>query len=317
MDQHQAQPNFPPIVALGLGVLAASSAALFIRYAQADVPSLVIAAFRLLLAAVILAPVALLRHHRELRERSRWEFFLALLSGAFLAFHFAAWITSLEYTTVASSVVLVSTVPLWVALFSPIFLKESITRLALLGMLIALLGGAVITLSDTCTLRAGSLDCSSISGLVQGSALFGDLLALTGAIMAAAYVMLGRRLRSAMSLVGYVFLVYAMAGVVLLAVNLIAGNSFRGYPSQAYIWMILLALIPQLIGHTSFNWALRYISAGFVSIALLGEPIGSTILAYFFLDEMPSPIEIIGAILILVGIYLASRSEVNEVAKAN
>lgn len=315
MDQSPAQPHFPPIVALALGILAASSAALFIRYAQADAPSLVIAAFRLLLAALILAPVALLRHRHELRQRTRWEFFLALLSGTFLAFHFAAWITSLEYTTVASSVVLVSTVPLWVALFSPIFLKESLSRPAIIGMLLALVGGAIITFSDACFWRAGSIRCPSISGIVQGSALFGDLLALTGAIMAAAYVMLGRRLRSGMSLVGYVFLVYSMAGVVLLVVNLVVGNSFRGYPAQAYVWMILLALIPQLIGHTSFNWALRYLSAGFVSIALLGEPIGSTILAYFFLEEMPSPIAIIGAILILFGIYLASRGEVTKTSQ--
>ncbi len=309
MDKNSYQPKIPPLFALGIGILAASSASLFIRFAQEDVPSLVIAAFRLTLATVLLAPIALFWYRKELAERSRRELLLALASGLFLALHFATWITSLEYTTVSSSVVLVSTVPIWVALFSPIFLKEALTRFALIGMLLALFGGVVITLSETCIWSGARLICPSIAGFLQGRGLLGDLLALTGAVMAAAYVMIGRRLRSAMSLVGYIFLVYGMAAIVLLTVNLLVGNSFRGYPAQAYFWMVMLALVPQLLGHTIFNWALGYLSAGFVSIALLGEPIGSTILAFFILNEAPSAVQLFGAILILIGIYIASLSE--------
>ncbi len=136
------------------------------------------------------------------------------------------------------------------------------------------------------------------------------MLAVAGAIMAALYVIIGRRLRTGMSLVGYIFLVYGMAAVVLIIIMLIAGYSPFGYPVQAYGWMILLGLIPQLLGHSSFNWALGYLSAAYVSITLLGEPIASIILAYFLLNETPSSLEIFGAILILTGIYIASRSEV-------
>jgi drug/metabolite transporter (DMT)-like permease len=115
-----------------------------------------------------------------------------------------------------------------------------------------------------------------------------------------------------MSLIGYIFMVYGMAAVVLVVIMLAAGDSPFGYPSQAYLWMLLLALIPQLLGHSSFNWALGYLSAAFVSITLLGEPIGSTILAYFLLHETPAALELFGAILILLGIYLASLSEMRK-----
>ena len=126
--------------------------------------------------------------------------------------------------------------------------------------------------------------------------------------MGAGYMLIGRRLRGEISLVPYIFLVYGMAGAVLLVAALSSGVKLVGFPPQAYLWLVLLALIPQLLGHSTFNWALRYLSATYVSITLLGEPIGSTILAYFLLKETPSILKIFGAILILAGIFLASRS---------
>jgi len=137
----------------------------------------------------------------------------------------------------------------------------------------------------------------------------GDLLALVGAFMAAAYVLIGRRLRSKLSLVSYVFLVYGVAAITLVLIMIGLKQIPWGYPGIAYLWFILLAFVPQLLGHSSFNWALGYVSAAFVSIMLLGEPIGSTILAYFLLGEKPTVIKLIGAILILIGIYYASKSE--------
>jgi drug/metabolite transporter (DMT)-like permease len=128
-------------------------------------------------------------------------------------------------------------------------------------------------------------------------------------VLAACYLLIGRSLRNRMSLVNYVFVVYGMAAVVLLAVVLGARLPLFDYPPQAYLWFLLLALIPQLLGHSSFNWALRYISASYVSTALLGEPIASTILAYFLLGETPTGLKIFGAILILAGIYIASRGD--------
>ncbi|MBN2549000.1 MAG: DMT family transporter [Anaerolineales bacterium] len=303
------KPAIPPLPGLFFGLLAVSTASVFIRYAQQEAPSLVIAASRLTIASLVLAPIVLKWRRAELRRLSAGDLRLALLSGFFLALHFATWISSLEYTTVASSVVLVTTTPLWVALLAPLTLKESISRLVLIGMALALAGGVVVGMSDACLLQAGRLVCPSAAEFFQGQAFLGDLLALAGALMAACYIIIGRRLRARVSLLSYIFVVYGMAAVVLVVIMLGAGQTPLGYSGMTYIWFILLALVPQLLGHSSFNWALGYLSAAYVSIALLGEPIGSTILAYIFLDEAPTAIKIFGAILILSGIYIASRSE--------
>jgi drug/metabolite transporter (DMT)-like permease len=302
------QPAFPPLLVLAFGILAVSAASIFIRYAQEYAPSLVIAAWRLALASLILAPVALGARWTELSRLNRRQLGLAGLSGLFLALHFATWISSLEYTTVASSVVLVSTVPLWVALLSPIVLKEPITRLMLAGMFLALAGGAVVGVSDVCSWNGG-LVCPSPGEFLHGQAFLGDLLALAGAIAAAGYLLIGRNLRASVSMLSYIFVVYSIAAVVLIVIMKVAGLQAFGYPSITYVWFLALALFPQLIGHSTYNWALGYLSAAYVSIALLGEPIGSTILAFILLKETPTPMKIAGAILILAGIYLASISE--------
>jgi drug/metabolite transporter (DMT)-like permease len=181
----------------------------------------------------------------------------------------------------------------------------------LAGLGLALVGGIIIGLSDVCAWRAGGLACPSFHDLVRGRAFLGDVLALTGALMAAAYLMIGRRLRVKVSLISYIFVVYGMAAMVLILLTIIARQPLIGYPPPAYLWFVLLALVPQLIGHSSYNWALRYLPAAVVSIATLGEPVGSTILAYFFLGETPTLMKIFGAILILAGIVMASRSENN------
>jgi len=296
-----------PFAILG-AILAVSTASIFIRFAQREAPSLVIAAFRLTFASLILAPIALTRHRAELRGLTRRELLLTLLSGIFLALHFATWISSLEYTTIASSVVLVSTSPLWVALLSPLVLRERLTRPVLVGMLLALTGGVVIALSDACVWKTG-LACPSLAEFVQGGAFFGNFLALAGAWMVAGYLLIGRRLRAKMSLVPYIFVVYSVAAVVLIVIMLAAGETPLGYPSMTYVWMLLLALVPQLIGHSTYNWALRYMPAALVAVTTLGEPIGSTILAYFLLREAPTWIKLGGAAMILAGIWLASKAE--------
>ncbi|MCS6993300.1 MAG: DMT family transporter [Anaerolineales bacterium] len=293
-------------LAIAGGILAVSTAAIFIRYAQQEVPSLVIAAVRLSLASLVLAPLALMRHRAELSALSRRETTLGLLSGFFLALHFATWISSLEFTSVASSVVLVSTTPLWVALLSPLVLRESIHRAAIVGLVLALLGGAVVGMSETCRFEYG-LVCPPLGQFFQGQALWGNFLALCGAWMGAGYLLIGRRLRAKMSLISYIFLVYGMAALVLLVIMRAAGFSPFGYPPLNYLWMLLLALVPQLLGHSTFNWALRYLPASFVAVTLLGEPIGSTLLALLILGEVPSVLELVGGVLILTGIYLAAR----------
>jgi len=292
---------------LTIAILAVSTASIFIRFAQTDAPSLVIAALRLAFATLLIAPVALIRYRGDMRNLTRREIRLVLGSGAFLAMHFATWITSLEYTSVASSVVFVSTGPLWVALLSPMLLNEKLRRAAIIGLVLALLGGTVIGLSDACAIQNGP-NCLQMGQIFQGRDMWGNFLALAGAWAISGYLIIGRKLRGSMPLVPYIFLVYGSGALILIVIELIAGQSPVGYSPITYGWIFLLAAIPQLIGHSTFNWLLRYLPAAFVAVTTLGEPIGSATLAYFILNETPGIATMVGGILILFGIYLASRN---------
>lgn len=294
--------------ALLTAIIAVSTASVLIRFAQRDAPSLVIAALRLTCATLLLAPLAFTRHREELQRLTHGELTLGAISGIFLAVHFGTWISSLEYTSVASSVVFVSTGPLWVALLSPIFLRERLTPTAIFGLIIAVLGGTIIGLSDACTWKHG-WQCPQLDKVMQGRAMWGNFLALVGAWMVSGYLIIGRKLRSTrgVSLIPYIFLVYGMAALALIIMMLVAGQSPLGYPPQTYGWIFLLAAFPQLIGHSTYNWVLRYVPATLAAIVTLVEPIGSAILAYFILREAPTSGVLLGGFLILVGIYLASR----------
>ncbi len=290
------RPRKSPAAYLGvaIGVSVASTAAILIRLAQADAPSLVIAAWRLVLASLILAPVALAVRGSELCGLTRREWVSVLASGLLLALHFAAWITSLAYTSVAASVVLVSSSPLFVGLASHLLLRERLTRGMVVALLIASGGSALIGLGD----------------LGRGAHhLWGDVLALVGAMAAAGYLLIGRRLRARLSLLAYVFPVYATAALALWILLLLAGGPTFPQRSQTWLWLILLALGPQIVGHSLLNWALRYLSATYVALTVLGEPIGSTLLAWWLLDERPSLWVVVGGTLILIGISIASRVE--------
>jgi drug/metabolite transporter (DMT)-like permease len=288
-------------------ILAVSTSSVFVRFAQANAPSLVIAALRLTSATLLLAPVALTRYREELGSLTRKELTLAAVSGIFLAIHFATWISSLELTSIASSVVFVSTGPLWVALLSPILLNERVSRAAILGLLIAVLGGSIIGLSDACAWEGG-LVCPELSQIMQGRVLRGNFLALAGAWTVSGYLIIGRKLRAGMSLIPYIFLVYGLCAVALVVAMLAAGNSPFGYPAETYGWIFLLAVFPQLIGHSTYNWVLRFIPATLVAIVTLIEPIASAVLAYFVLRETPRDGVLFGGMLILAGIFLASRA---------
>lgn len=297
------------VMAIIVAIFAISTASIFIRFAQREAPSIVIAAYRLGLATAVLAPIALWKYRPEILSLSKKQLGLILLSGTFLAFHFVSWITSLEYTSVASSVVLVTTAPLWVAVFSPLFLKEKISKAVAMGLIMALAGGVVVGLSNACMVSQHGLTCPSFSSFIDSRSSYGDLLALIGALCSASYLMIGRSVRSTLSLVPYTTLVYGTSAIILIVLAVITGERFTGYSGDIYIWLVALALIPQILGHSIFNWALKYLSAAYVSIALLGEPVGTVILAYFLLRESPTVLELAGGSLILLGIYFASRAE--------
>ena len=302
-------PRIPPMVGLTFGILSASTAAIFIRFALEYAPPLVIAAYRLGLAVLLLTPIVVILRRNDFKKITGRGLFLMILSGIFLAIHFASWITSLSFTSVASSVVLVTSVPLWVALFSPFTTHERMQKVTKIGMVIALFGAMIIGISDSCSLVNMNITCPPISEFVRGKAFIGDLLALLGAIMAACYLLVGRTMRDRTSLISYIYIVYGVAAILLILMVVLLKQPLTGYSPIAFLWFFLLALIPQLLGHSSFNWALRYLSAGVVSIALLGEPIGSTILAFLILNEKPTILKIIGGGIILTGIVIASRQK--------
>jgi drug/metabolite transporter (DMT)-like permease len=309
-----SKPRIHPYLGLALGVLAVSAASIFIKSAQdTGVPSLVIAAYRLTLAALVLIPFALWRYHAELDRLTRSDLAWAGLTGLFLGLHFATWITSLEYTSIASSSVLVTTTPIFVGLFSAVVWKEKLGGMMIGGLVLTTLGAGLVALADVCTVTAGGpvtaggLSCPPLSSFLAGRAFIGDLLALVGAIAFAGNILIGRRLRAKLSLVPYITLGYSAAALTLLVAVLVSGLSLFGYQPIAYVWMGLLALFPQLIGHSALNWALGYLSATYISIAVLGEPIGSTILAFFVFRQTPTLLKLLGGGLILLGILLASK----------
>jgi drug/metabolite transporter (DMT)-like permease len=283
------------LLGLSVGIVAVSFASIFIRFAQAqDMPTLSIAAWRLIFASLILLPYAWTTHGKEIRHLSRKELALLVTSGIFLGLHFATWIASLGYTSVTSSVVLVSMGPLFVGLGSWIFLKERPTPPLIGGILMAAAGSIVISWGDV--------------GQGQDQ-LLGDLLALAGAVMVAGYFMIGRKVRARRSLTTYIALVYGMAMLTLLVIVLIGRQPMFGFSLQAYGWTLALGLVPQLVGHSTLNWALEHLSATYVSIVTLAEPVGSGILAYLILNEAVSWPTAAGGALILTGIYIASRAE--------
>jgi drug/metabolite transporter (DMT)-like permease len=204
--------------------------------------------------------------------------------------------------------VFVSTGPLWVALLSPALLNERLTRLTIIGLTFAILGGTIIGFSDACTWNGG-LKCPELSQIMQGRAMWGNVLALAGAWTVSGYLIIGRKLRTEMSLIPYIFLVYSLCAMALIILMFLAGQSPLGYPARTYGWIFLLAAFPQLVGHSTYNWVLRYIPATLVAVITLVEPIGSAVLAYFILRETPSNGVLLGGLLILIGIYLTSRSK--------
>jgi drug/metabolite transporter (DMT)-like permease len=283
------------LLSLVIGIVAISFASIFIRLAQAEgAPPLSIAAWRLIIASAVLLPYAWASRRDEIHSLSRREWGWLIASGIFLGLHFASWIASFAYTSVASSVVLVSMGPVFVGLGSWLLLGERPTLLLAVGIVLAAVGSIVISWGD----------------FGQGQdQLRGDLLALTGAIMVAGYLMIGRKVRASRSLMTYIALVYGVAMVVLLLIVVATGTPMWGLSPTAYGWMLALGLIPQLIGHSTLNWALRHLSATFVAVVTLSEPIGSGILAYILLGELVTSSTIAGGVLVLAGIFIASRAE--------
>jgi drug/metabolite transporter (DMT)-like permease len=281
---------------IAIGVAAVSSAALLISLARAQgVPALAIAALRMSIAGLVVGPVAILSCRKEIRGLTIQETLCAAAAGVLLALHFAFWISSLDDTSVMSSVVFVSTSPIFVGIASVFLLKERMGMPTMIGIAVSIVGAAFVALSDI--------------GQQGRHLLRGDLFALLGAVSASGYLLIGRRVRKRMSLTLYVGIAYVGAALILLGIAGVTGTRLAGFPRQGYLWVALVAAGPQLLGHTAYNWALKYVSATFVTVTLLAEPVGATLLAIAFLAQVPSALRLAGGICILAGILLAARAE--------
>jgi len=257
-------------------------------------PPLAIATYRLAFATLMLLPFYIRSGgHKRLAASSSRDILTLAAVGVVLAIHFGSWITSLGLTSVASSVLFVHVDPIFVAVVSHFYLGERIKRGTLIGITFALVGAVTIAFGD-----AG----------VSGTSLFGDLLAMIGAVMLGLYILAGRRLRQSLDLVSYVTPVYATSAFALALASLATGTSLWPYPLSELLLFLAIALIPMIFGHTIYNWTLKWLSAPLVSISLLGEPVGATILAYLLLEEVPSTLTLIGGVLIILGIYQCVRS---------
>ncbi len=292
-----------PYAVLAGGVLIVASASIMVRFAQQlGVPSITVAAGRLCLAALILLPIATWRVRGEIAALRRSDAWLALGAGLFLAVHFASWISSLAYTSVASSSALVATNPLWVGLASLLLFRERLGAARWVGIALTLLGSALIGISDTGGGGGGA------------NPTLGNLLALLGAIAGSGYFLIGRGLRRRISVLLYIWLVYSAAAVALLLLALFVDHrgdvgQLLAVPPAALLLLLGLAVGPQLLGHTAFNWSLGHISATFIALALLGEPVGSALLAWAIFGETFQSLQLAGFSVLLVGIGVAAIAE--------
>lgn len=289
----------PTRVALVAGIttsiLAISSAAILFRETRA--PPIPASAFRLLFATLLLLPFALWRSRAELAALSAKDWLGLAAVGLVLAAHFASWVASLALTTVAASVVLVTLHPVIVAIASTLLFREGLAPRGYVGIVVALAGGVIITVGDA----------------QRGSApLLGDALALVGALAAAAYFLAGRGYRRRLGLLAYVTPVYGVAALALLVASVLApapyGGPLLGYDARQFVLFLVLAGVPMILGHTVLNWALKYVTAPVIATTILGEPVGASILAFFFLHEAPGTFTLVGGALVLVGIGVTALS---------
>jgi drug/metabolite transporter (DMT)-like permease len=277
---------------LAVGVASVSAVAIFIRLA--DTNPITFSAYRMLFAVPLVGIPTLLQARGELLGLRRHEVLLLVVSGLFLATHFAVWTASLSLTSVASSVLLVTMSPIFVAIGSYLFLREHVKPITIAAIVISLTGGVILAFGD--------LDWTD-------RRLLGDGLALTGALVVGTHMLIGRKARRTVGNLPYITVVYVVAAIALLAGAIVSGAPMLGLPPETYFWIFVTALVPQAVGHSLLNWSLAHVSATNVSLAVRAEPIVATLVAVPVLGETPSWTVVPGGALILLGVYLAIRGE--------
>ncbi|MBK5251779.1 MAG: DMT family transporter [Peptostreptococcaceae bacterium] len=281
-----------------IGVFFTSFSSILTRIS--DAPSLAIATYRLGLTSLLLAPVFFAKHIPEMKRMDRKTFILCIISGIFLALHFASWISSIRYTSITSSTVLVNTQPVFVVLGSYLIYREKSSLRSVASILAAIVGSVIISLGD-----------SSMGSNV----LYGDFLAMVGAVTVAAYMLIGRYARKNLSVTGYTFIVYTTCTIVLFIMSLATSTPLTGYSMREMAIFLALAVVCTLLGHSIFNWGLGHVHPTFVSTAILGEPVLATIFAIILLGEVPTLPRLVGGLVVIGGIYSFILAEAAEAKK--
>ncbi|MED4731701.1 DMT family transporter [Aneurinibacillus migulanus] len=274
---------------LCFAVLALSTSAIFVKLSSAPAP--IIAAYRMFFSTVLLLPIFFYSKtaFQEIRGLTKKKWLLGILSGVFLAIHYVLWFESLRFTSVASSTVLVTLQPIFAFVGGYFLFGEKLKGLAIGGGVLAVFGSFIIGWGDF---------------KIGGDALFGDILALLGAATITAYFLIGQHLRKSLSLVPYTFIGYSTSALFLFGYSLVLNHPITGYPTSDWVLFFCLAFVSTLLGQTIFNWLIKWLNTSTISMSILGEPIGTCILAYFILGEVVTRQQLIGSGVILLGIFL-------------
>lgn len=283
-----------PFLMIVIGILGISLSAIFVRLSQA--PSVIIASCRLLWTVVLMTPVVLGKRtaRLELRQITKKQCLLCILSGIFLAIHFVLWFESLKNTSVASSTAIVCTEVIWVALGYCLFMKGKLTKKALVCIGMALAGSFLIAFSDS---------------KAEGGHLYGDLLSLLSAVAVAVYTLLGRAARKTMSTTAYTYIVYVACAITLVTLTAVQGHPIHAFEPSAIAVGFLLSVFSTILGHSIFSWCLKYFSPSFISASKLCEPIVAAIVAAIVFQEIPVLLQVIGGVIVIAGVFLYSREE--------
>ncbi|MFJ8236856.1 DMT family transporter [Ureibacillus sp. NPDC094379] len=281
------KPTIHPFIPIVIGVISIALSAILVKLADAEAG--VIAFYRMLFSVLIMSPIFFSKYVHEIKLLSKRDWIFSSIAGVFLAFHFILWFESLNYTSVASSTVLVTLQPLFAFVGTYFFFKEPLSVKTIISGLIAISGSILISWGDF---------------KVSGTALYGDILALIACGLVTGYFLFGQDVRKRLSLITYTMVVYSISTICLFFYMIIGRESFGPYSTMTWVWFILLALIPNLLGHTLFNWALKWVSTNVISVAVLFEPIGAAILAYFVFEEYLKATQVLGGIIVILGIML-------------
>jgi len=286
-----------PYIALFISIVSVSFAAILIKLSSAD--SLSIAFYRLLFTTLLILPFVVFfkKTREEIKKLPRKTLLIMIGIGLILAAHFTFWITSLSFTSVASSVILVTAHPILVGPISHFFFKEKLSIINSIGIIVSVIGVIILV--------TGNIQ----PGVETLDTLEGNILAILGGVMAGLYILGGRKIRKTVSVTSYAFIVYSICAIVLFVLCIVFNSELINISLTDFEIFIVMAIVAGIFGHTLYNWSLKHVRASLASVALLGEPLGSTFWAILIpaIAQIPSNFTVFGRAIILVGIYLTAR----------